>query len=166
MVEPGALAGISMTSVPPDVIVPTNAASLDEVTNPINGRRGARRPLPEPLDCETGTTGTTVFAGTTGTCLTRTLDMLGFDVTSGSSDDRLRRVQRATAVVQLDADLPVTGQADDALLHYLDMTSDGAPDARARSDAPDRHLGAREADHGVAPRRRAQDGARRRSDPR
>ncbi len=130
MVEPGALAGISMTSVPPDVIVPTNAASLDEVTNPINGRRGARRPLPEPLDCETGTTGTTVFAGTTGTCLTRTLDMLGFDVTSGSSDDRLRRVQRATAVVQLDADLPVTGRADDALLHYLDMTFDGAPDAR------------------------------------
>ena len=49
------LADISMTSVPPDVIVPTNEASLDEVTNPINGRRGGRRPLPDDLDCVTAT---------------------------------------------------------------------------------------------------------------
>ena len=40
------LADITMTSVPSDVIVPTSDASLDEVTNPINGRRGGRRPLP------------------------------------------------------------------------------------------------------------------------
>ena len=80
VVDPAVLADISMTSVPPDVIVPTSAASLDEVTNPINGRRGGRRPLsPSEIDCVTGTT---------GTCLTGSLDMLGFDVTSGSSDDR------------------------------------------------------------------------------
>ena len=97
VVDRDVLAGISMTSVPPDVIVPTNEASLDEVTNPINGRRASFRPLPDDLDCVTGTT---------RTCLTGMLDMLGFDVTSGSRDDQERRVQRATAVVQLDAGLP------------------------------------------------------------
>ena len=116
------LADISMTSVPSDVILPTNEASLDEVTNPINGRRGSRRPLPEEVDCVTGTT---------ATCLTGMLDMLGFDVTSGSSGDVQRRVQRATAVVQLDAGLPVTGQPDDALLQYLGMTADSSLEARA-----------------------------------
>jgi len=116
VVEPGVLAGISMTSVPPDVVVPTSAASLDEVTNPINGRRGARRPLSDEFDCPTGAT---------GMCLPRMLDMLGFDVTSGSSDDRPHRVHRATAVVQLDAGLAVTGQPDDALLEYLSMTIEG-----------------------------------------
>jgi hypothetical protein len=121
-VEPDVLAGISMTSVPPDVIVPTSTASLDEVTNPINGRRGARRPLPEAPDCVTGTN---------GVCLTRTLDKLGFDVTSGSSDEQLRQEQRATAVLQLDADLPVTGRPDDALLDYLGTTFDGGREARA-----------------------------------
>src|SRR6185295_6873047 len=77
VVDREVLAGISMTSVPADVILPTNADSLDAATNPINGRRGARRSLPED-DCVTATT---------QTCLTATLDMLGFDVTGGSSDD-------------------------------------------------------------------------------
>jgi hypothetical protein len=56
--------------------------------------------------------------------LTDTLDMLGFDVTSGSSDDHVRRVQRATAVVQLDAGLPMTGVPDDDLLQYLGIATD------------------------------------------
>ncbi len=120
VVDRDVLADISMTSVPPDVIVPTNEASLDEVTNPINGRRGGRRPLAENLDCVTGTT---------RTCLAGMLDMLGFDVTSGSSDDRERRVQRATAVVQLDAGLPMTGVPDDDLLQYLDIATDSSPEA-------------------------------------
>ena len=114
------LADISMTSVPPDVIVPTTEASLDQETNPINGRRGLRRPLPNDLDCVTGTT---------RICLGGMLDMLGFDVTSGSSDDRERRVQRATAVVQLDAGLPMTGVPDDDLLRYLGIADDATPEA-------------------------------------
>jgi hypothetical protein len=114
------LADISMTSVPADVIVPTNEASLDEETNPINGRRGARRPLPGDLECVTGST---------RICLTGMLDMLGFDVTSGSSDDRVRRVQRATAVVQLDAGLPMTGVPDDDLLQYLGIADDPTSEA-------------------------------------
>ena len=117
------LADITMTSVPSDVIVPTSDASLDEVTNPINGRRGGRRPSPGELDC---------VAGTTEACLTGMLDTLGFDVTSGSSDeDRERRVQRATAVVQLDAGLPVTGVPDDALLEYLGIATGTTPAERA-----------------------------------
>ena len=111
---------ISMTSVPADVIVPTNTASLDDVTNPINGRRGGSRSLFENLDC---------VSETTQTCLTGTLDMLGFDVTSGTSDDRERRVQRATAVVQLDAGLPMTGVPDEALLQYLGIDNGTAPEA-------------------------------------
>jgi hypothetical protein len=109
-----------MTSVPADVIVPTSEASLDGVTNPINGRRGGRRP--DDVDCATGTT---------RTCLTGLLDMLGFDVTSGSGEDRERSVQRATAVVQLDAGLPMTGMPDDDVLQYMDITSDvGASETR------------------------------------
>ena len=122
VVEHDVLAGITMTSVPADVIVPTNEASLDTVTNPINGRRGGRRLLPEDFDCVTGPT---------PTCLTGTLDMLGFDVTSGSSDDRERRVRRATAVVQLDAGLPMTGVPDDDVLEYLGIATDASPEARA-----------------------------------
>ena len=117
------LADITMTSVPSDVIVPTSDASLDEVTNPINGRRGDRRPSPGEFDC---------VAGTTETCLTGMLDTLGFDLASGSSDEvRERRVQRATAVVQLDAGLPVTGVPDDALLEYLGIATGTTPAARA-----------------------------------
>jgi hypothetical protein len=122
VVDREVLADITRTSVPSDVIVPTNDASLDAVTNPINGRRGGRRTLPEDLDCATATT---------RACLTATLDMLGFDVTSGPSDDRERRVQRATAVVQLDAGLPVTGLPDDDLLEYLGIATDTMPAARA-----------------------------------
>ncbi len=122
VVDRDLLADISMTSVPPDVIVPTNEASLDDVTNPINGRRGGPRPVPEDLDCVTGTT---------RTCLTGMLDKLGFDVTSGSNDDRQRSIQRATAVVQLDAGLPLTGVPDDDLLEYLGIATDTTPAARA-----------------------------------
>jgi hypothetical protein len=116
---------ISMTSVPADVIVPTNAASLDAVTNPINGRRGVRRPLPDNPD------GPECATETTQTCLTAKLDMLGFDVTSGTSDDLERRVQRATAVVQLDAGLPMTGVPDDHLLEYLGIGSRAAPGTKS-----------------------------------
>lgn len=121
VVDRDVLAGISMTSVPSDVIVPTTETSLDTVTNPINGRRGARRPLSEELDCVTGTA---------RTCLTGTLDLLGFDVTSGSRYDLERSVERATAVVQLDAGFPMTGVPDDDLLEYLGIAPDivtGAP---------------------------------------
>jgi hypothetical protein len=121
-VDPEVLADISRTSVPSDVIVPTDAASLDEVTNPINGRRGGRRSSIEALDCATAAS---------EACLVRTLDTLGFDVTSGPSDDRDRRVRRATAVVQLDAGLPMTGVADDALLEYLGPSTDPLRDSRA-----------------------------------
>ena len=120
VVNRAVLADISMTSVPADVIVPTDEASLDKETNPINGRRGRRRPLPGDLECVTGTP---------RICLGDMLDMLGFDVTSGSSDDRARRVQRATAVVQLDAGLPMTGIPDDALLEYLGIADDPTPEA-------------------------------------
>jgi Zinc carboxypeptidase len=106
--------------MPPDVIVPTNADSLDEVTNPINGRRGGNRVAPESLECLTGAT---------LTCLSDTLDMLGFDVTSGSFDARERRVRRATAVVQLDAGLPVTGLPDEDLLQYLGIATNTTPEA-------------------------------------
>ncbi len=122
VVDSDVLAGISKTSVPPDVIVPTSATSLDELTNPINGRRGGPRPAPEDLDCATGTT---------PTCLTGVLDMLGFDVTSGSEAGRERRIQRAIAVVQLDAGLPATGVPDDELLRYLGIVPDvGADETR------------------------------------
>src|SRR5262249_49763971 len=89
VVDDDVLAGISMTSVPPDVIVPTSQTSLDTATNPINGRRGGRHPLPEAVGCES--------------CLTGVLDRLGFNVTGGSSDARERPIPRAQAVVHLDA---------------------------------------------------------------
>ncbi|MEP7111734.1 MAG: hypothetical protein ABI862_00575 [Ilumatobacteraceae bacterium] len=91
------------------------------MTNPINGRRGAPRPLARDLECVTGAI---------QLCLTGVLDMLGFDVTSASTDDRERSVQRATAVVQLDAGLPVTGVPDDGLLEYLRIATGPAPPAR------------------------------------
>jgi len=111
--------------VPSDVIVPTSEASLDKVTNPINGRRGGRRTLPGTVECVTATDGD-------DTCLTDTLDTLGFDVTSGATDDRERRVQRATAVAQLDAGLRVTGEPDDALAQYLGIAAGSTLEARAR----------------------------------
>jgi hypothetical protein len=112
-----------MTSVPPDVIVPSNESSLDTATNPINGRRGSRRPLADDVGCATGTN---------GTCLVGMLDRLGFDVTTGSSDDRDRSLQRATAVLQLDAGLPMTGVPDDALLRYLGVAVDPASENRPK----------------------------------
>jgi protein MpaA len=121
-VDPAMLADISMTSVPPDVIVPTSDATLSKTTNPINGGRGGPRPE-ERLECVTRST---------DACLAATLDRLGFHVTGGSAEDQARRAARATAVVQLDAGLPVTGTADDALLRYLGMaTETGAVDAQA-----------------------------------
>jgi murein peptide amidase A len=122
VIDRDVLTDISMTSVPADVIVPTSGASLDKVSNPINGRRGASRPLSDDLDCATGAT---------GTCLASTLDMLGFDVTTGSTDHRQRSVERATAVVQLDAGLPKTGLPDDRLLEYMGIAFDTAPADRA-----------------------------------
>jgi protein MpaA len=117
------LAGISMTSVPPDVIVPTSPASLEEHSNPINGARGGRHPLPDAPGCP---------AAATAACLTYVLDTLGFDVTSGSDDERSRHLQRATAVVQLDAGLPMTGEPDEALLRYMALIADPASGSPAR----------------------------------
>ncbi len=109
-VDPATLADISLTSVPADVIRPTSDLTLDTTTNPINGRRGGARPLDEYGACA---------LGHGASCLATTLDTLGFDVTSGSAVDRARSLQRAIAVVQLDAGLPVTGVADDELLRYM-----------------------------------------------
>jgi murein peptide amidase A len=115
--------GISMTSVPPDVIVATSQTSLDTTTNPINGRRAGRRPALAAPGCVMG-------PAAPDACLTATLDRLGFDVTSGSGADQERRVQRATAVVQLDAGLPMTGEVDDAVAKYVGIAADVAPEAR------------------------------------
>jgi hypothetical protein len=104
------LAGITMASVPTDVIVPSDAASLNDSHNPINGARGGERPASGDPECE---------AGTDPACLVPVLDLLGFDVTSGDGDDRDRRVARALAVVQLDAGLDMTGEPDHATLEYL-----------------------------------------------
>ena len=122
IVDRDLLLDISMTSVPPDVIAPTTEASLDVVTNPINGRRGGGRSLPADVGC---------VSGTTRSCLIGTLDALGFDVAGGSTSDIERRVRRATAVVQLDAGLPVTGVPDDHVLEYLGITADTTPEIRA-----------------------------------
>ncbi len=121
-VDPATYADISMTVVPPDVIRPTSPDTLDE-DNPINGRRGDDRRSPEDVECA---------PGIGGSCLTGALDLLGFDVTTGGLDERERRLQRATVVVQLDAGLPVTGLPDDQLLAYLGVTEPvevgGGPD--------------------------------------
>jgi Zinc carboxypeptidase len=120
-VDPAVLSDISMTSVPPDVIVPTSEATLNKTANPINGGRGGPRPE-ERLECVTRSS---------DACLAVTLDRLGFHVTGGSAEDQARRAARATAVVQLDAGLPVTGTADEALLRYLGMATE-----TAGADAP------------------------------
>ena len=158
VVDPDVLADISMTSVPPDVIVPTNDSFVGRGDQP--DQRSPRRPPPAARGARLRD------RERPGSCLPGMLDMLGFDVTSGSSDDRQRRVQRATAVVQLDAGLAVTGQPDDALLRYLGMATDGASRRRAtrRARSARRRRGGRS--WPMRYRRRAQDGARRRSDPR
>jgi len=124
--EPDVLRGISMTSVPTDVIIPSDASSIDPETNPINGRRARQRSVLVDLDCERGS------APPDELCYAAMLDHLGLDVTSGPDDDRERRIRRATAVVQLDAGLPVTGVPDDELLDYLGATSDSSADREGR----------------------------------
>ncbi len=104
-----------MAAVPADVIVPTSDTSLDAVTNPINGRRGGVRPRADEPEC---------VLSAADRCLVVMLDRLGFDVTGDDSADRDLRVARAVAVVQLDAGLPMTGVADDALFEYLAMVVD------------------------------------------
>jgi hypothetical protein len=111
------LDGVSMTSVPPDVIAPTTPESLDKAANPINGRRGGNHPVP-------GTPSCMVDPSAPRACLMATLDTLGFNVAGGSAAEQDRHLQRATAVVQLDAGLPMTGRADDALYRYLGVAAD------------------------------------------
>jgi protein MpaA len=111
------LQGISMTTVPPDVIVPTSPASLAKATNPINGRRGGTHPL-AATSCPAPST------EPAAACLPAVLDTLGFDVTSGTAADQARRIARAVAVVQLDAGRAMTGQPDAALLDYLRPAAD------------------------------------------
>jgi hypothetical protein len=106
---PARIDDISMTYVPPDVLVPSNHESLNDGNNPINGARGGPRPA-EDVDCEDDPD---------SACLVHVLDLLGFDVTSGSASELDRRIRRAIAVVQLDAGLDMTGVADDALFEYL-----------------------------------------------
>ena len=48
---------------------------------------------------------------------------------------RERRVQRATAVVQLDAEFPFTGVPDDALFEYLGIATGTTPTAQATRQA-------------------------------
>ncbi|MDQ1446886.1 MAG: hypothetical protein QOI20_3350, partial [Acidimicrobiaceae bacterium] len=122
--HPISLDGISMTSVPADLIMPTAPESLDEVTNPINGRRGGNHPLPGSLGC-------TVDPSAPRACLVVTLDSLGFNVAGGSAAEQDRHLQQAIAVVQLDAGLPMTGRADDALYRYLGVSPDQPRDTSA-----------------------------------
>ena len=151
------LADISMTSVPPDVIVPTTEASLDKVTNPINGRRGGRHPLPAGLDCATDMP---------RTCLTDTLDSLGFDVTQ-----RVERRAGAQASAG-DGGRPARRRAPANRRARRCAAPVPRPGRRSHGGGaggrrtPDRHLSAGAADHGRALRQRAQDGPCRRSDPR
>jgi len=123
-VSPAVLTGISMTSVPTDVIVPTSPASLDKETNPINGRRGGDHPLASAASC-------TVDLAAPRECMVLTLDLLGFNVAPGSGANADRRMQRATAVLQLDAGLPMTGLADDAVYRYLGVSPDRPRDPLA-----------------------------------
>jgi protein MpaA len=101
-----------MTSVPADLIVPTGPDTLAHGTNPINGRRGGTHPLDGAPVC-------LVDPAAADPCLTVTLDALGLAVTGGPATDRARRRGEAIEVVQLDAGLPPTGVADEALLRYL-----------------------------------------------
>jgi protein MpaA len=109
------LAGVSLTSVPSDLIQPSAPESLDEA-NPINGPRGGRHPVAGEFGC-------TVDASAPRACLITTLDSLGFNVTGGSAAAQERHVQQAVGVVQLDAGLAVTGRADEALYRYLGVSA-------------------------------------------
>ena len=118
------LDGVSMTSVPSDVLIPTTAESLDKATNPINGRRGGDHPVADAHGC-------TVDPSAPQACLVATLDTLGFNVSGPSAAQRDRRLQQAIAVVQLDAGLPMTGRADDTLYRYLGISADEPRDPAA-----------------------------------
>lgn len=113
------LEGISMTSVPADVLVPTTPQSLDQTWNPINGRRGGAHPLGVGPGC-------TIDPAAPRACLLTRLDALGFDVTTGSAVEQERRRRRAVAVIQLDAGLAMTGRPDRALYRYLGIADDGS----------------------------------------
>lgn len=112
---------VSMTSVPADLIVPSTVESLDKKTNPINGGRGGNHPVPGAPTC-------TVDASAPRACLVATLDTLGFNVTGGSAARQERHLQQATAVVQLDAGLTMTGRADDTFYRYLGIAADESRD--------------------------------------
>ena len=103
---------MTMTSVPADAIVPTSDASLEAVTNPINGRRGPSRSTSAGLGCEIDPTAARA-------CLVATLDALGFNVGGEPGLDLDRRIVESITVVQLDAGLAANGVADQALYTYL-----------------------------------------------
>ena len=107
-----AVADVSMTSVPADLILPTGDDTLVKPTNPINGRRGGAHPLAGAPTCIVDPSDPTP-------CLVVTLDALGFDVTGGRPADQARHRRQAVAVLQLDAGLASTGEVDEALLGYL-----------------------------------------------
>jgi hypothetical protein len=108
------LAAVTATAVPPDLIVPTTPASLDARTNPINGRRGGSHPVP-------GVDGCRVDAPSPPECLVPVLDVLGFDVTGGTTAAQRRHEEQALAVLQLDAGQGKTGRLDAALADYLGL---------------------------------------------
>jgi len=136
-VDPASVGDVSMTAVSADVLVPTSPPTLDPVTNPINGRRSGTRPRAGEPACGADTPAEP--------CLVTLLDRLGFDVAphtagdaTGGGDDVASRIARAVAVVQLDAGLPPTGVADEALLDHLALV------AAAITDDPDATAGADE----------------------
>lgn len=111
-IEPD-VAAVTMSAVPPELLLPTSEATLEERTNPINGRRSLARPTGRaPFGC-------TVDPEAPTPCLLGTLDALGFDV--GGPDDalRARRVRQAVATLQLDAGQRATGRPDERLYRYL-----------------------------------------------
>lgn len=101
---------ITVDFVPRDVIVPSDERSLNGSSNPINGARGGARPTEAAVACA---------SAADVACLVPTLDLLGFDVTSGPPEEHERQARRAIAVLQLDAGMEKTGVPDEALLEYL-----------------------------------------------
>jgi Succinylglutamate desuccinylase / Aspartoacylase family len=105
--------GVTLASVPNELILPTSEATLDAHTNPINGRRSLARPTDrQPFGC-------TVDPDATRPCLLGTLDGLGFDVGGPDEASRARHVRQAVAALQLDAGQRPTGRPDQALYEYL-----------------------------------------------
>ncbi len=105
--------GVTLASLPSDLILPTSEATLEAHTNPINGRRSLARPTDRaPFGC-------TVDPGAPLPCLLGALDGLGFDVGGPDEASRARHVRQAVAAVQLDAEQRATGRPDQALYEYL-----------------------------------------------